>query len=337
MNTEYNVSIIVPIYNAEKTIKNCLDRIIKESQKLTSEIILVDDCSTDKTIEIVKTFKEVKLIKLESNQGAGNARNKGADEAKYENLCFIDSDISISDESILNLVKRLQKDNDTGSVAATQDLYNLNREDWSSNFVCLKSCYGIEEIKEEINFSVCCTEFCVISKKLFFEIGKFKTFSQAGGEEFDIGYKISQLNKKNIKTKSANYSGYWCHLYIRFKRIVQRTSKYIPLFFEKKKFDSKGSFATFAQFFSSLITLLAVISFFISLFFGNSFFNFGLSILIIFQLISEFKFLIFAYKHYGLKMVFFSLFGIQVINFGILLGVFMFFYTLVMGNFSNNE
>jgi len=337
MNFEYNVSIIVPAYNAEKTIKNCLDRIIKESQRLKSEIIIVDDCSTDKTVEIIKTFKDVKLIKLENNLGAGNARNKGADEAKYENLCFIDSDISISNESILNLVKRLKKDNETGSVAATQDLYNLNKESWSSNFVCLKSCYGIDEIKEEINFSVCCSEFCVISKKLFFEIGKWKAFNHAGGEEFDIGYKISQLNKKNIKTKSANYSGYWCDLYIRFKRIVQRTSKYIPLFLEKKKFDSKGSFATFAQFFSSLITLLIVIFVFINLFFSYSFINTGLIILIILQLISELKFLIFAYKNHGFKMLFFSLFGMQVINLGILLGVIMFFYTFVMGNFSNTK
>ena len=73
MNSEYTVSIIIPSYNTEKTIKSCLDKITKESNRLKSEIIVVDDCSTDKTTEIVKTFQNVKLIKLESNQGAGNA------------------------------------------------------------------------------------------------------------------------------------------------------------------------------------------------------------------------------------------------------------------------
>ena len=331
MNSEYTVSIIIPSYNAEKTIKSCLDKITKESKRLKSEIIVVDDCSTDKTVEIIKSFPDVKLIKLESNQGVGNARNKGAEVSIYENLCFIDSDINISDESILNLVTRLKKDDNTGSVAATQDLFNLNKNSWSSNFVCLKSCYGVDEIKDEKDFSVCCSEFCVISKELFFKIGKWKAFSDAGGEEFDIGYKITKLNKKNIKTISARYSGYWYDLDVRFKRIIERTTKYMPLFLEKKKFDTKGSFATLGQFFSSFITSLIIAYIFISLIFNNTFFIPGLTILIILQLISELNFLIFAKKHYGIKMVIFSLFGIQVINFGILFGVLIFFYKITVG------
>ena len=41
MNSEYNVSIIIPAYNSEKTIKNCLEKIVEESKKLKSEIIVV--------------------------------------------------------------------------------------------------------------------------------------------------------------------------------------------------------------------------------------------------------------------------------------------------------
>jgi len=331
MNFEYNVSIIIPAYNAEKTIKRSLEKVIEESKKINSEIIVVDDCSTDKTKEIIKSLQGIKLIQLENNQGAGNARNKGAEVSIYENLCFIDSDIEISSESILNLVKRLKKDNNTGSVAATQDLVNLNKDSWSSNFVCLKSCYGVDEIKDEKNFSVCCSEFCVISKELFFKIGKWKAFSKAGGEEFDIGYRISKLNKKNIKTISATYSGYWCNLRIRFKRIIERTTKYIPLLLEKKKFDTKGSFATLGQVISSIITSLIITYVFIGLIFNNTFFTSTLIILIISQLVIEINFLIFAQKQYGIKMIIFSLFGIQVINLGILLGAIIFFYNITIG------
>ena len=331
MNSEYKVSIIIPAYNSEKTIKRSLERVIEESKKIESEIIVVDDCSTDKTKEIIKSLQGIKLIELENNLGAGNARNKGAEVSIYENLCFIDSDIEISSESILNLVKRLKKDNNTGSVAATQDLVNLNKDSWSSNFVCLKSCYGVDEIKDEKNFSVCCSEFCIISKKLFFKIGKWKAFSKAGGEEFDIGYRISKLNKKNIKTISATYSGYWCNLRIRFKRIIERTTKYIPLLLEKKKFDTKGSFATLGQVISSIITSLIITYVFIGLIFNNTFFTSTLIILIISQLVIEINFLIFAQKQYGIKMIIFSLFGIQVINLGILLGAIIFFYNITIG------
>ena len=331
MNSEYTVSIIIPAYNSEKTIRSCLEKVTKESELLKSEVIIVDDCSTDQTIEIIKTFQNIKLIKLESNLGAGNARNKGAESAIYENLCFVDSDINISEGSILNLVKRLKKDANTGSVAAIPDVTNLNRESWSSNFVGLKSCYGFDDVKEEKEFSVCTSEFCVISKDLFFKIGKWKAFYAAGGEEFDMGYKILKINKKNIKTISATYSGYWCSLDVRFKRIIERTTKYIPLFLEKKKFDTKGSFATLGQFFSTLITLLIIIYTTIGLIFDGSFSLSGLIILIIFQLIFELNFLIFAKKNYGMKMIVYSLFGIQVINIGILLGVLIFFYKIVFG------
>ena len=331
MNSEYTVSIIIPSYNSEKTVRNCLDKIIKESKQLKSEIIVVDDCSTDKTVEIIKTFQEIKLIKLESNLGAGNARNKGAEAAMHENLCFVDSDINISEGSILNLIKRLKKDVNTGSVAAIPDVTNLNRDNWSSNFVGLKSCYGFDDVKEEKEFSVCTSEFCVISKELFFNIGKWKAFYAAGGEEFDMGYKILKINKKNIKTISATYSGYWCSLDIRFKRIIERTTKYIPLFLEKKKFDTKGSFATLAQFFSTFTTLLIIIYTTIGLIFDNNFSVLVLISLIILQLIFELNFLIFAKKNYGMKMVIYSLFGIQVINIGILLGVLIYFYKIVFG------
>ena len=331
MNSEYTVSIIIPSYNSEKTIRNCLDKISEESKKLKSEIIVVDDCSTDKTVEVIKTFEHIKLIKLENNLGAGNARNKGAEVAIYENLCFIDSDINISEGSILNLIQRLKKDSSTGSVAAIPDITNLNKKSWSSNFVGLKSCYGFDDLKGEKEFSVCTSEFCAISKNLFFKIGKWKAFYAAGGEEFDMGYKILKINKKNIKTISATYSGYWCSLDVRFKRIVERTTKYIPLFLEKKKFDTKGSFATLGQSFSTLITLLIIIYTTIGLIFDSSFSLSVLIILIIFQLIFELNFLIFAKKNYGMKMVVYSLFGIQVINVGILFGVLIYLYKTLFG------
>jgi hypothetical protein len=118
---------------------------------------------------------------------------------------------------------------------------------------------------------------------------------------------------------------------VRFKRIIERTTKYIPLFLEKKKFDTKGSFATLGQFFSTLTTLLIVVYALISLIFNNTFFISGFMGLIILQLIFELDFLRFANKNYGIKMVIFSLFGIQIINIGILFGVLIFFYKIIFG------
>jgi hypothetical protein len=73
------------------------------------------------------------------------------------------------------------------------------------------------------------------------------------------------------------------------------------------------------------MTLLFLVLILFSLNLNKSFIIFGLTILFIFQMITEYKFLIFAKKRFGLKMLFFSLFGIQVINIGILFGVIYFF------------
>ena len=131
-------------------------------------------------------------------------------------------------------------------------------------------------------------------------------------------YDIS--NKKNILIKDASYRTYWASLHLRFKKVVARTEKYIGIFLNKREFDSTGSFATSEQALSSFLTLgiyiLALSYFFINKWVVIN----GLLLLFIIQIKIEYKFLVFANKYFGLKMLFFSLFGIQVINTGILLG-----------------
>ena len=328
----YRTSIIIPAYNSEETIEPCLEKIINESKNFESEIIVVDDSSNDRTAEIVKKFKSVKLIKLSKNKGAGNARNTGAKIAKYETLCFVDSDIIISKDSIEHLVKRLHQDENIACVSGIPEISNLNVRSWTSNFVCLKSCYGFENIEKETELSVATSEVCAITKTFFMQLGGYKALRNAGGEEFYLGYKIIQLNKKNIKITDASYASYkgrWCSLYIRCKRIIDRTEKYIPLFLEKKKFDTKGTFATLTQAFSSLLTLIIFILILLVFALNKGFLLVGLFISFVTQIIIEFKFLLFAKKHFGFKMLFFSLFGIQVINLGILFGAAYFFFNMI--------
>ena len=227
------------------------------------------------------------------------------------------------------------KNKNTGSVSATQNTNNLNKDNWTSNFVCLKSCYGTESIKVEKNFSSISSEFCIISKELFNNVGKWKALYGAGGEEFDLGYKIRKLNKKNIKLKSAAYSGFWCGLTERSIRIINRTEKYIPILLKKKTFDSKGTFATSGQAFSAFLTLFMLFILILNLFLKFNLTILGIFTLFIIQLMLEIKFLIFAYKKYKIKMLLFSLFGIQVINLSIILGGFLFLFKNTFGLFFN--
>ena len=95
MHSEALVSIIMPAYNCEDFIGIALDSVIAQTYK-NWELIVVDDCSTDRTGEIVQTRMSVdpriRYHKLDVNSGAAIARNKAVDKAKGKYMAFLDSD-----------------------------------------------------------------------------------------------------------------------------------------------------------------------------------------------------------------------------------------------------
>lgn len=99
------ISIIIPIYNASKYIERCLKSIIEQTHK-TIEIILVDDGSTDDSIDITKEFlksdERIKIIQ-KKNSGVSDSRNLGIDNAQGEWICFVDSDDYIEKDYVETL------------------------------------------------------------------------------------------------------------------------------------------------------------------------------------------------------------------------------------------
>lgn len=103
------VSIIVPIYNAEKYLKECLESILNQTYK-NIEIFLINDGSVDKSKEICeyysKKYSNIKLIN-KKNEGVSKARNIGIKEAKGKYIFFCDSDDIMFPKQIEKLVTNL--------------------------------------------------------------------------------------------------------------------------------------------------------------------------------------------------------------------------------------
>ena len=99
-------SFIIPFYNSKKYLARAIKSIIKQ-KKLDIEIILVDDCSSDNSLEIANYFKKkypfVKIIKNKTNLGVGISRNKALKKANGEFLIFLDSDDELFDNSLTKL------------------------------------------------------------------------------------------------------------------------------------------------------------------------------------------------------------------------------------------
>lgn len=142
-NDSPKISIIVPMYNAEKHIKKTLQTISQQTYS-NFEVLMIDDCSTDNTKEIAESYlknNRFTLIALKTNSGVANARNIGIENSTGDYICFLDSDdwwspykleIQINymirnrlDLSCMNYT-RINEEGDTISVVSPPEIIKYN-------------------------------------------------------------------------------------------------------------------------------------------------------------------------------------------------------------------
>lgn len=122
-----DVSIIVPIYNDEKYLEDCLNSLINQTLK-SIEIICVDDGSTDSSLEILKRYEKIDsriIVLQQSNQGAGVARNNGLKIAKGEYLLFLDSD-DVFELNMSELMFNIAKERDLEILVCSSNRFDTN-------------------------------------------------------------------------------------------------------------------------------------------------------------------------------------------------------------------
>lgn len=107
------VSIIIPVYNSERTLERCLDSVINQTYK-NIEILIVNDGSKDKSLEIMKEYqkKDNRIMVInQENKGVSGARNAGLDKATGEYVTFIDSDDYIKANLIKDTIEMFNRYN----------------------------------------------------------------------------------------------------------------------------------------------------------------------------------------------------------------------------------
>ncbi|MDA3053089.1 glycosyltransferase family 2 protein [Campylobacter sp. JMF_01 NE2] len=139
------VSVIIPVYNVEIYLKECLNSVINQSYK-NLEIILVDDGSKDKSGEICDEFAKndsrVKVFHKE-NGGVSSARNLGLDMASGKYIAFVDSDDYIKKDFILSMINSILKNHSEACIVQNPK-FSIEKENYDSKDLLEFMIYDLE-------------------------------------------------------------------------------------------------------------------------------------------------------------------------------------------------
>lgn len=125
------VSIIIPVYNSEPYITDCIESLINQTYE-NIEMIFIDDCSPDKSSDIIKKYKKndnrIKLINNKFNIGAGLSRNKGLEKSTGEFIMFLDPDDLIATDDVISKMVTIYDENEIDAVRGN---FKIIKKDYS--------------------------------------------------------------------------------------------------------------------------------------------------------------------------------------------------------------
>lgn len=103
---EYDLQIVIPAYNVEKYIAECIDSILAQKTKYSYKVIVINDGSTDRTKEILEQYANHSKLQIihQENKGFSGARNKGLDNINAKYVAFVDSDDKLAPNAIESLL-----------------------------------------------------------------------------------------------------------------------------------------------------------------------------------------------------------------------------------------
>lgn len=185
------ISVVVPAYNAQQTIGLALEGILAQSSSGDLEIIVVDDGSTDRTPEIVRSFPQV-IYTRQPNAGPAAARNRGARQAQGEFIFFTDSDC-IPDPG---WIARILPHFDSDEIAAVAGSYGIaNPGSRLARCIHEEILFRHQKLMPQFPKAFGSYNFAV-RKKVFEAVGGFDTsYRFASGEDNDLSYKILKTGK----------------------------------------------------------------------------------------------------------------------------------------------
>ncbi len=319
LNGKPSAAVIIPVHNDSATLSATLETVLPEVRAQGWELIVVDDASTDGSGKLAEA-QGARVLRLDENRGVAGARNAGAAKVDVDILIFVDADIVPARGSLTAMVSTLSQRPELHAVGAYPLPGDLSAG-WSSHFVGLRSAwgYGWKEGETERNFSSIQSECGAVRRPVFRELGGFpEIYKGVGMEEFQMAHEMEVRGYGNVLIRSASYRHHYKPLFHRCRILYDRTARWVPLFFRRKRFESPGAVGTPGAGVSCLLTALALAGLAAGLFVPPALILALAAWLV--QIGLEWSFFRFSGAHYGPLMSVYGFFALQVLNISIVLG-----------------
>lgn len=234
------ISIIIPVYNVQDYLARCLESVINQTYK-NLEIILINDGSTDNSLEICQQYmnKDSRIILInKKNGGLSSARNAGLEINKGKYITFVDSDDWVALDYINTLYQDIIHNNADISMAGFINVYDFTLEDLPS--INEIKTFSREESINKLILSKLETSACSkLFKSFLFERLRFR--EGIIFEDLDIMYKLFLSANKIVRNSSIKYFYFQRKSSImgtakNIKNIVKTSDTYIDIFVSQNKF-----------------------------------------------------------------------------------------------------
>ncbi len=253
------LSIVIPTYNASKFMPALLESIFKQAVD-DMEVIVVDDCSTDNTLEIVKEYA-VRVVQMEKNGGPARARNRGVKEARGDIIFFLDSDVVVMDGTVREVQDYFEQNPSSKCVIGVCATEPLNKG-FVPRYMAMFEYIHLYNARDS-KLSVFAPRCGAIKKDLFEGVGGYdESYTGADVEDFELARRIMKTDDILLNPKMLVRHQFVNNFEEAVRNYFKRAVMWIHLFLKDRQFDNAGptapsnGIAAICSFFSFLSLLL---------------------------------------------------------------------------------
>lgn len=247
------VSVIIPNYNYARTLGMCIQAVQAQTYP-AHEVIVVDDCSTDASVEVAQSLA-VRVVGTPGNGGVAAARNIGAACATGDVLFFVDSDVALAPEALEKAVALLEADSRLGAVCGIYDPEPLISDSLVEEYRSLQAHYWRASSEGVVTFGF--FSIGAIRADVFAEIGPFNTALKQT-EEIDYGARLSEKYDLLLTSQVRGRHDDDHELVPLLRKLWRRGRLRVPLYARRRRF-ARG-FETPSRAWGSLAAFTAVVA-----------------------------------------------------------------------------